>query len=46
MVGVVRLTQNDLQVLRTNRNEAIELLKHYASQYKGKEHSAKLGEAI
>ncbi|MYL47672.1 hypothetical protein GLV94_18695 [Virgibacillus halodenitrificans] len=43
MDEVVRLTQSDLQGLKTNRDEAIKLVKHYAPQYKGKEHFDKLG---
>lgn len=38
-----RLTVEDIQIIGTNREEAIELVKHYAIQYKSKEHYEQLG---
>ncbi|GAQ19132.1 hypothetical protein OPHB3_3091 [Oceanobacillus picturae] len=43
MGEITRLTQNDLKKLKTDRGEAIKLIKHYAHQYKGKEHFDRIG---
>jgi len=43
MKEVVRLTGEDLLSFQVNREEAIEFIKHYAPQYKSKEHYEELG---
>ncbi|GEM02094.1 hypothetical protein SAMN05421839_1215 [Halolactibacillus halophilus] len=39
----IKLTLADIQTIKTEMNEAIKLVKYYASQYKGKEHYEHLG---
>ena len=43
MKKVKKLSENDLNEIRIDKNEAITLIKHYSCQYKGKEHYDKIG---
>lgn len=38
-----KITQHDIQKIKTQRDNAIEMIKHYAAQYKSKEHYEHLG---
>ncbi len=43
MNEVVKLTPDDIQIIKTDMDEAIKLVKHYATQYESKEHYEHLG---
>lgn len=43
MVNVSELSKKDILSIQTDREEAIDMIRHYSSQYNGKEHYEELG---
>jgi hypothetical protein len=43
MSEAIKLTPEDIQIIKTDIDEATKLVKHYAVQYEGKEHYDHLG---
>ncbi|MGD6776330.1 hypothetical protein [Sutcliffiella horikoshii] len=43
MSEAIKLTPEDIQIIKTDMDEAIKLVKHYAVQYEGQEHYDLLG---
>jgi len=43
MDEVIKLTPEDLQIIKTDMDEAVQLIKHYAIHYQSKEHYSHLG---
>lgn len=43
MSEAIKLTPEDIQIIKTDMDEAIKLVKHYATQYNGQKHYEHLG---